>query len=436
MPALRKRQSPGSEIPDWEGPFADTTYIGSVFVIYVCPFFSENTKLFLQALVRMPEIRLGVISQEPQELLPYEVYSRFAGHWLVADCLDTEQLHWAAENLSRRHGKIHRILGPSEQIQVQIAVVRERLGVYGLKAETVRNFRDKDRMKELWRKAKVPCARSVAAHNEGEAWEFVEKVGYPVCVKPIDGAATQSTFRVEDATTLAEVLKASMLSPERPLQVEEWVTGQEHSFETVSIEGKPIWHSLTRYNPTPLDAMRNPWIQYQVILPREVDSPQYDDIRKAGRAALKALGMKTGLSHMEWFRRADGSVTLGEVAARPPGVQIMPLINRAHDIDFFTGWCRLMIHGVFEPPKERKYAAGCAFLRGMGAGRVRAVHGLEQTLHDLGQLVTDLRVPQVGEPKGLSYEGEGWLIVRHPETRVVEEALNHAVSNIRVELYG
>lgn len=405
-----------------------------MFVIYVCPFFSENTKLFLEALVRLPEIRLGVISQEPQEVLDPSLRSRFAGHWQVPDCLSSEQIRWAAEGLSRQHGPIHRILGPAEQIQVQLAEVRQALGLFGMDPETARNFRDKDRMKELWRKAGVPCARSRAAHNDKEAWEFLEEVGYPVCVKPLDGAATQSTFRVDDAESLAGVLAASRPSLERPLQIEEWVTGDEHSFETVSIEGKPVWHSLTHYVPTPLDAMRNPWIQYQVILPREIDSKRYDPIRKAGRKALKTLGMVTGLSHMEWFRRPDGSIALGEVAARPPGVQIMPLINRAHDIDFFTGWCRLMIHGTFDPPKERKYAAGCAFLRGLGAGRVKAVHGLQQVLHDLGDLVTDLRAPQIGEGKGLSYEGEGWLIVRHPETAVVEKALLHAVSHIRVEL--
>ena len=87
---------------------------------------------------------------------------------------------------------------------------------------------------------------------------------------------------------------------------------------------------------------------------------------------------------MEWFRKEDGTVAIGEVAARPPGVSVMPLINRAHDIDFFTGWCRLMIHHEFEPPRERKYAAGCAFLRGLGAGRVVAVHGLDKVKHDLG----------------------------------------------------
>lgn len=405
-----------------------------MFVVYICPFFSENAQDFLKVLVRLPGIRLGVISQDPEEVLPWELRSGFAAHWRVNDCLDTEQILWAAEGLTRRNGKIERMLAPSEHIQEQVAVVRGKLGISGMDPETARNFRDKDRMKEIWRAAGVPCARSKAAQNLQEARDFVEQVGYPVCVKPIDGVATQSTFRVENSKSLEGVLVASRPSRQRPLQIEEWVTGLEHSFETVSIAGKPIWHSLTRYLPTPLDAMRNPWVQYQVILPREVDEPQYDPIREAGRAALQALGMGTGLSHMEWFQRADGSIALGEVAARPPGVGIMPLINRAHDIDFFTGWCQLMIHHTFEPPPERKYAAGCAFLRGLGAGRVTAVHGLQEVLHDLGDLVTDLQIPQIGAPKGLSYEGEGWIIVRHRDTSEVESALKHVINTVRVEL--
>lgn len=405
-----------------------------MFVVYVCPFFSENTKSFIDALRQMPEIDLGIISQEPPELLDYHIRSGCKAFYRVEDCLDTEQLIHAAKELSRAFGPIHRLLGPSEHIQVQIAQTREALGIEGMAAETARNFRDKDRMKKLWRSAGVPCARSVAVTAEDEVWSLIKEVGYPVCVKPLDGAATQSTFRVDDDATLKEVLRASGPSAQRPLQVEEWVTGKEHSFETVTINGKHVWHSLTHYIPGPLDAMQNPWIQYQVLLPREVDSPEYDDIRKAGRAALDALGIKTGLTHMEWFRKDDGTVAIGEVAARPPGVQVMPLINRAHDIDFFTGWGRLMIHGEFTPPTERKYAAGCAFLRGLGAGRVVAVHGLEEVLYNLGDMATDLRAPKVGEPKGLSYEGEGWLIVRHPETDRVREALNYIVSNVRVEL--
>ena len=60
-----------------------------------------------------------------------------------------------------------------------------------------------------------------------------------------------------------------------------------------------------------------------------------NDIRAAGHRALAALGMGTGLSHTEWFRRADGSIAISEVGARPPGAQFTTLMSYAHDVDFY-----------------------------------------------------------------------------------------------------
>jgi hypothetical protein len=86
------------------------------------------------------------------------------------------------------------------------------------------------------------------------------------------------------------------------------------------------------------------------------------------------------------------------------------------------------------PNVERKYAVGAAFLRGQGQGKVRAVHGFEQIQREFGHLITDYRIPKPGQEKSMSYEGEGVIILRHPETSVVREALSKVVSTIRVEL--
>jgi hypothetical protein len=51
--------------------------------------------------------------------------------------------------------------------------------------------------------------------------------------------------------------------------------------------------------------MNTPWIQWCVALPREIDTPEFADMIPAGRGALSALGMVSGLTHMEWFRRSD-----------------------------------------------------------------------------------------------------------------------------------
>lgn len=407
-----------------------------MFTLFSVPFITENAKRFLNVIVQIEGVRVGIITQDPEDRLPELVRQRMAGHWKVTDALNTDQLEWAARELSQRHGKIHRLLAANEQSQVPIAEVRDRLGIEGMTAKIARNFRDKDQMKLCFEQAGVPCARHVRAVDENSAWRFAEDVGYPLCVKPIAGAAAQATYRVENAESLRDVLRASAPSNAQPLQIEEFIVGDEHSFDTMSLDGKPLWHSLTRYLPTPLEVMRNPWIQWRVILPREVDAPMYDDIRQIGFKALSALGMGTGISHLEWFRRRDGSIAVSEVGARPPGAEIVTIMNRANDIDLYRGWCELVIFGRFTPPAERKYAVGTAFLRGLGGAYVKAVHGLEAVLHDLGDLVTDMKAPQPGQTAAITYEGEGYIIVRHPETTVVESALQYIISNVRVELVG
>ncbi len=179
--------------------------------------------------------------------------------------------------------------------------------------------------------------------------------------------------------------------------------------------------------------MENPWIQWCVVLLREVDDPRYDDVREVGFEALRVLGMETGVSHMEWFRRPDGSVAVSEIAARPPGAQITTLMGFAHDFDFFGAWARLMAFDELDPP-ERKYAAGAAFLRGQGRGRVVAVRGLDLAQEKVGDLVVQVSVPRAGQPRSEGYEGEGYVIVRDPETARVVAALREIITTVKVEV--
>jgi biotin carboxylase len=374
---------------------------------------------------------LAVITQDPADGLRH-LQGRVA-HWRVADVLEASQLEWAARELSARYGPVQRLFGAFEQLQVPLARARTTLGIPGMSVEAATNFRDKARMKTIMRSRGVPCARHRLAPSVDDATAFAEVSGFPLVVKPPSGAGAQQTFRVENMDQLRQALSGQMPTPSHPVLLEEFITGEEHSLETISVDGKAVWHSLTHYYPTPLRVVENPWIQWCLVLPREVDAPVYDDIRSAARTALDALGMTTGLSHMEWFRRADGSIAISEVAARPPGAQITTLVSRAHDIDFVRAWVRLMVFGTFDPP-ERKYAAGAAFLRGQGQGRVRAVHGWDQVQRELGPMITDARMPAPGATPSPSYEGDGFIIVRHDETRVVEEAVAKIVSLIRVEV--
>jgi phosphoribosylaminoimidazole carboxylase (NCAIR synthetase) len=404
-------------------------------VFFAAPYLTTSAARMVTAAASLPGVRLGVVTQDPQENAPREVQAAIAQHWRVDDVTDLGQLWGAVEALRQRLGPPDRVFGAYEQLQVPLAEVRERLGVPGLPVAAAVNFRDKARMKEVLRAAGVPCARHALVTTEAEAMAFVAEVGFPLVVKPQAGAGSVATFRVERPDQLGRALAAAAPGDGHPALLEEFVVGDEHSLETISVDGRAAWHSLTRYYPTPLEATRQPWIQWCVVLPREVDDARYDDIRRVGARALEALGMTTGLTHMEWFRRRDGSLAVSEVAARPPGAQITTLVSRSTDSDFVRAWAELMVSGTFAPP-ERKYAAGVAFLRAQGrpGGVIRAVHGLDRLSGATKALVTDAQMPALGAGPRPSYEGDGWVIVRHPETAAVERALSEIITAVRVEL--
>lgn len=405
----------------------------SQHVIFAAPFFMDATLRFIRGATQLSGVDLTLVSQDPLEKLPADIRERLAGHWRVNDALNPEHLVVAGTELQRRFGTASRYFAALEQLQVPLAIAREALGIEGLTVEAAKNFRDKARMKTVLRDAGVPCARHALVGDRDAALAFADAVGFPLVAKPPAGAGGKSTFRIDNAAQLAELLERHAPDPQQPTLYEEFVRGTEFSFDSVMCQGDLVWHSVSRYMPSPLEVLENPWIQWCVLLPRHIGGEEFDPIRGAGESGLRALGLDTGLSHMEWFRLMDGRIAISEVGARPPGAQITSLLSYAHDIDFYRAWPQLMVYGEFAPP-PRQYAAGAAYIRGQGRGIVRHIHGLDDAQQRFGGIVVEAKLPRQGQPPSDSYEGDGYVIVRHPDTAVVEHALTEIVKTIRVEL--
>ena len=398
-------------------------------VVFVAPFPLETTLRFVRATIGLPGVRVLGIVQSPPHV---GQGVRWADVVQVSDALDARQLIGAVDALQRKHGRIDRVIGVLEALQVQLAQVREHFGIDGQDVASAERFRDKAVMKETLRAAGIPCARHKMLYAPGDAADFVRKVGFPIVIKPPAGVGCRSTYRVDDEPGLAEALAELRPSTQRPLLAEEFLRGEESTFETITLHGEPVFHSISRYFPGPLDCMRNDWIQYCVQLPRDLRVPQYDDIRKVGVATVKALGMRNGVTHMEWFRRPDGSLAVGEIAMRPPGVNLVPMMGHAYGTDMFRAWARAVVDHQWDGPWTRRYSVGCAFLRGPGRGRVTRVEGLDALQRSIGGLVVETKLPQEGQPKADGYEGEGWVIVKHPSDAVVRQALTMIIETVRV----
>ena len=228
-------------------------------------------------------------------------------------------------------------------------------------------------------------------------------------------------------------LNILMPSTNNPIQAEEFIQGEEHTMETVRINGKTVWQSSTYYLPGPLTVIENPWIQYCVLLPKEILPPHAKKFSEQNSAALEALKMDTGLSHMEWFQQKNGRQLISEVGARPPGVNIMPMMGIAHDVNMWEKWAELMVHEQWKMP-ERKYAVASVFLRAQGRGaKIHRIKGVEEIKQQFSSFLLAGSLPKIGQQRSSHYEGDGWLILKHENTQTLVQALRKVLTTIRIE---
>ncbi len=291
-------------------------------VVFVVPYAMDATLRFVEAAVELTdeELSLAVVSHEPIERFPPRLRNHFSGFQQVHNALDADQLVTGVRGAAgQMGGRVDRLIGILEPLQEALAEVRDRLDIPGMRPAEAQNFRDKARMKDLMRQGGIPCARHRLCETVEQALEFGRDSGFPLVVKPPAGAGAKNTFRVGNEEELTSCLRSIPPHPQAPVLLEEFLSGEEFSFDSVTMGGEHFFHSISQYAPTPLEVMETPWIQWNVFLPRDISGPEYADIRVAGPKTLDLLGMGTGVTHLEWFRRADGSIAISEAEAPQPG---------------------------------------------------------------------------------------------------------------------
>lgn len=397
-------------------------------VIFAAPFPSYDVLRFVRALSKLEGLRLlGVFGR-----LSKEVAQLCDDVALVDDATQVEDLSEAVRLLTKKHGRAARLVGINEVLMVQLAEVRERFGISGTRAKTARLFREKAEMKDALRAAGLPVAKHALLHGQQEAERFAEAVGFPLVLKPPAGVGAKSTYRIRSGDELRAALSAMDVGPERPVLAEEMLRGTEHSFETITIGGVPKVTSFADYFPGCLEVLETPWIQWACVLPREVDRPEYALAKAAGVKAIKVLGLDDGMTHMEWFLRPDGSIAIGEIAQRPPGPQLCQMVGLVNDVDICRAWARAVVEGVLDAPWVRSYAAGTAYLRGVGEGRVAKIRGVREASERLGAHLVEAKLPAIGKRKNDSYEGDGYVVVRHERTEQVKALVKAAIETIKI----
>jgi len=277
-------------------------------------------------------------------------------------------------------------------------------------------YRDKEVMKQVLDDAGIRTPRHARCKSTEERRAAAEKIGYPLIIKPIAGAGSADTYRVGDGDELDEILKLTAHVPE--VSVEEFIEGEEYTFDTICVDGEPLFINICWYRPKPLIGRSLQWVSPQTVALRDPFSPAVEAGRNLGLNVLEALQFKDGFTHMEWFHTPSGEAVFGEIACRPPGARSVEIMNVANDTDLYLGWGEATCRRRIDVPIKRKYNSAVIFKRAVGEGRIQRIQGLESLLSRYGEHIVFVDLLPIGARRRnwkATLLSDGHLTVRHPD---------------------
>ena len=330
--------------------------------IFISPNFPTNYWQFCRELKNNGMNVLGIGDQPYDELLP-ELKDSLNEYYKVSSMENYDEVYRAVAFFTFKHGRIDWLESNNEYWLERDAMLRTDFNIpTGFHNEDIPRIKFKSKMKEYYEKAGIPVARYHLVDNWEGCHAFVEKVGYPVVVKPDNGVGANATYKLKSDEDLGNFLRDYDKSVSYIM--EEFIHAEVNSYDAIIDQnGEPIFETG---NVTPMSVMD---------IVNDLDNSIYyivkelpEDTRAAGRATVKSFGVKSRFVHFEFFRLTQdqegmgkkGDVVALEVNMRPCGGFTPDMINFAHSTDVYKIWADMIaFNRSTKPQGEHNF---CAFI--------------------------------------------------------------------------
>ncbi|MEU3430504.1 ATP-grasp domain-containing protein [Streptomyces gardneri] len=248
------------------------------------------------------------------------------------------------------------VLASSEIHVLAGAMAQERHGLPGPGLDAAAVSRDKAQQRFRFARAGLaqPGHVKVPRLSAASEWALAR---LPVVVKPLNRAGSDGVERVATPERWADAV--ARRDGEGRLLVEEYVEGQEYSWEGLVSDGRVRFGSLTRKLTTEAPH----FVELAHFSAHEQTEPLLGKAADAlGQAVVDAIGMHTGIMFVE-FRTRDDDLVIMEVAVRAPGDHCMDAMSLAYGTDLFAHTLALATGSPYEPPPGRSLRhTGSAFV--------------------------------------------------------------------------
>ncbi|MCR6498277.1 ATP-grasp domain-containing protein [Shinella sp. CPCC 101442] len=322
--------------------------------VFFSPQFPASSIEFCDRLHKAGATVLGIGDASYSHLAP-RLKNVLGEYYRVADMEDADQVLRAMGHFIHRWGRIDRFESLNEHWLEKDAAVRTDFNIPGIRSDFIENLKHKSKMSAFFKKAGVQTIRQHKYSSRAGVEAFVAEVGYPIVIKPDQGSGASNTVKIDGKQGLDAFETAKL--PGVSYVAEEFIDGIVLTYDgLVDRDGQVVFAASHRFEQSIMDVVNtNSHLNYYCL-------PFIDpEVEEAGRAAVKAFGIREKFFHIEFFQtRADKRIVALEINMRPPGAWMTDAINYSYDMDVYREWAQMVVHNTVGGPFTGRYYTGYA----------------------------------------------------------------------------
>lgn len=266
------------------------------------------------------------------DYLPENPGHKLAHEWHNVSTTDKEAVLELSQKL-KIDGIVAYASDPAAPTQAYVA---EKMGLPGNPYNSVEILARKDYFREFLTKHGFNTPRSESFYELDQAKKWLEIIGTPAFVKPIDSSGSKGVTSIENHEELEEAFNSALsFSRKKKVVVEEMIVGSGYQVDSDVFMSQGeiafwIWGDQHQ------DILCHPYAPIAISFPTVLTAETQMKAKGEIEAILKKLGFKTGAFNVEFAVDNKGEIWVIEIGPRNGGNLIPQVIKYISNIDMIA----------------------------------------------------------------------------------------------------
>lgn len=213
------------------------------------------------------------------------------------------------------------------------AYVAEKMGLPGNPYESVKILARKDLFREFLAKHNFNVPRSKAFYEEFEAKHWLDEIGLPAFVKPVDSSGSKGVTHLQNTGDFHDAFESALtFSREKKVIIEKQIIRQGYQVagDGFVLDGELAFHCWADEH---FDKLCNGLVPIGQTFPTSQNEELLVEAHKETQRLLTLLGIKTGALNFDFVFSDDGKFYFLELGPRNGGCLIPEVIRYATGVD-------------------------------------------------------------------------------------------------------